>query len=321
MLSGAEPLSFSVRLGQVIIASAPEDHAPMKLDWGRWVINTALRYEQFETPSPRRIFLLDRSESRIERMSTGTLQYARQDMATANILELLASWSEGTLALLCGPFQTTSSSWLESMRQVALASYGSGIGALLQRQLDCWREVSSVHRDDSHFVLSDASLRFLNASQQCDTWTKRLVRSRVVSEARGGSWAAGILRVHAAGDGLGRQIRVHRLVSLDPTDWCGDPDWELTIADTFKQFGRKIDQLWISVPSAGMVSDIAARMSRIGVYIGSNVIASSVILGWHPLRDLYLFLGGSQPVRLLVYMDSQERLQFIAVEEAVEEHL
>lgn len=319
MLSGAEPLSFTVRLGEVIIASSPEDHAPVKLDWGRWVSNTALRYEQFETPSPRRIFLLDRSESRIERMSTGALQYARQDMATANILELLSSWSEGTLALLCGSFRTTRSSWLESMSHIALASYGAGIGGLLQRQLDSWREVSLAHRDDSQFILSDASLRFLNASQQCDAWTKRLVRSRVVSEARGASWAAGILRVHAAGDGLGRQVRVHRLVSLDPTDWCGDPDWDLDIADTFKQFGLKIDQLWISVPSAGMVSDIASRMARVGIYTGTNVIASSVILGWHPLRDVYLFLGGNQPVRLLVYMDSQERLQFIAVEEVQED--
>ena len=319
MLSGAEPLSLTVRLGQVVIASSPEEHAPVKLDWGRWVVNTALRYEQFETPSPRRIFLLDRSESRIERISTGALQYARQDMATANILELLAGWSEGTLALLCGPFHTTTSSWLESMRQVALASYGAGIGTLLQRQLDCWREVSSAHRDDSQFVLSDASLRFLNASQQCDAWMKRLVRSRVVSEARGGSWAAGILRVHAAGDGLGRQVRVHRLVSLDPTEWCGDPEWEHDLADIFKQFGPKIHQLWISVPFAGMVSDITARMARIGLTVGTNVIAPSVILGWHPLRDLYLFLGGNQPVRLLVYMDSQERLQFIALEEVHEE--
>jgi hypothetical protein len=111
------------------------------------------------------------------------------------------------------------------------------------------------------------------------------------------------------------------LVSLDPTDWCGDPDWEQDIAEIFEHFGPKIEQLWISLPSAGMVSDIAARLSRIGLYSGTNVVAPSVILGWHPLRDLFLFLGGSQPVRLFVYMDSQERLQFIAVEEVQEDLL
>lgn len=319
MLSGAEPLSLSVRLGQVIIASAPEDYAPAKLDWGRWVINTALRHEQFESPSPRRVFLLDRSDSKIDRISTGALQYARQDMATANILELLAGWTEGTLALLCGAFQFTMSPWLESIRQVALASYGAGIGALLQRQLDCWREVSSDHRDDSHFILSDANLRFQNASLHCDAWTKRLIRSRVVSEVRGGSWATGILRVHAPGDGQGRQVRIHRLISLDPTEWCGDPEWELEIAELFQTLGPNAEQLWISVPAAGMVADIAARMARIGLNSNIQVIAPSVILGWHPLRDMFLFLGATKPVRLLVYMDSQERLQFIAIEEIPEE--
>lgn len=319
MLSGAEPLSLSVRLGKVIIASSPAEHAPSKLDWSRWVENTALRYEQFETPAPRRVFLLDRSESRIERISTGSLQYARQDMGTANILELLAGWSEGALALLCGPFHYTMSSWLESMRQIALATYGASVGALLQRQLDYWREVSSHHRDDSFFVLSDASLRFQNAAMQCDTWMKRLIRSRVVSEARHDSWAAGIMRVYSASDGLGRQIRIHRLISLDPTDWCGDPDWELEVAEAFQSIGGKIEQLWVSVPAAGMVSDIAARMTRIGVNAKADLIAPSVILGWHPLRDAFLFLGATKPFRLLIYMDSQERLQFIAAEEVIED--
>lgn len=319
MQSGAEPLSLTVRLGQVVVASAPDEHAPTKLDWGRWVANTAVRFEQFETPSPRRIFLLDRSEAKIDRISTDSLQYARQDMGTADILELLASWSEGTLALLCGSFHFTMSSWLESMRQVALASYGSGISNLLQQQLDRWREISSTHRDDSLFVLSDSGVRFLNASEHCDAWTKRLVRSRVVPEAKGDSWAAGVLRVHASGDGLGRLVRLHRLITLDPTEWCGDPEWETRVAKVFEAWSTRIEQIWISLPAAGMVSDVAARMNRVGIQLSVEVNAPSVVLGWHPIRDLFLFLGGVRPVRLFIYMDSHERLQFIVVEELFEE--
>ncbi len=321
MQSGAEPQSLSVRIGQVVVISSPEDHAPTKLDWGRWVANTALRFEQFETPAPRRIFLLDRHEAKMDRMSPESLQYARQDMATANILELFSSWSDGTLALLCGSFHYTMSSWLESVRQIALASYGSGISGLLQRQLDGWRELSLAHRDDSLFVLSDAGLRFQNASEHCDAWTKRVIRSRVVPEAKGGSWAAGVMRIHSVGDGLGRLVRIHRLIALDPTEWCGDPEWELRLEKTFEFWASRIGQLWVSLPAAGMIADVAARISRLGMKPNIRLCAPSVVLGWHPMRDLYLFFGASQPVRLFVYMDSQERLQFIIVEEILEDKI
>ena len=315
MQSGVEPQSLSIAIGRVSLVSVPHDSMPQKLDWHRWVQNMSVRFEHFERPGPRRIFLLDDGEGGASGAKpVSSLPLARENLQSIDLLNMAGSWPETTLALTHGSWKFSLSSWLESYKQICAAKFVKDVGTLLQEQIALWVELSGKLHDDSYFVLSDQGSRFVNVSEICQSWLNRIIRSRVVPEPRTGAWASGAFVVHAPGEGLGRKIRLQRILVVEPSGWCGNPKWHEAFQTDLAKYLMKATECWISAPTCVLTLDIDFRLLRLrgGAW---TLCAPSTVTGWHPLRDFMTFLSCAKDGSIFVYLDVHERLQFVVIEE------
>ena len=315
MQTGADPQSLSVSIGRAAMVALPREHMPQKLDWERWVLNMSVRFEHFERPAPRRIFLLDHGE-RDPKVGTqvGSLTQTRDNLQSIDLFSVVGSWSETTLALTHGEWHFGISSWLESYRHVCVANFAKDVGNLLQEQIGLWHQISEKLKDDSLFLLSDSGSRFVNVSEFCHSWLERVIRSRVVPEPKAGAWAAGAFLIHAPGEGLGRKIRLHRVLVLEPSAWCGDPSWHLAFQAELAPYIASVEECWVSMPSATLTLDIESRLQLLRESPW-QLKAPSSVTGWHPLRDFVTFMSIGTFGAMFVYMDGFERLHFLIIED------
>lgn len=314
MPQSAELQALTVKIGRIVVISSPVDQAPSSLDWQRWVRNTALRFERFESRSPGRVVLLDHLDQQSDMQKSFETEIFRQDLLAADPMAILSERTGGHLLLMRGGVQFAASAWVESLRHLTQAKYADVLSKFLDQQFSDWRELASDVRDDSLFVLSDLGNKFVNASEHCQGWVQRIVRSRLVNENKKGSWAAGVMRVYDDLDQEGMKLRLQRLAVLSSIDWCGDPEWQHSIQGALDTVVSQTDELWVSVPYAGLALDIADRLKIVGLPASTRLRSPSAVLGWHPMRDFLLFLKSPAKRRLLVLVDSLERVQIFYVD-------
>lgn len=312
-------MSISLSLGRVVLTSAPTESAPQKLDWDQWVENVAVRYSVFERYRPKRIGVLDRSNFLGDGSSFRGFLHSHHNLQTVDMLDLLAGWQESTVLLVHGAWSFAVSSWVASLKQVSELAHADGFNSMLHTQLDRWQRRYTEIADESLFVLSDVNGKFFNAHDYCNMWLRRVVRSRVVAESHSQAWSAGLVELFPINENSGRSTRLQRHAILDPSSWCGDPLWEEDLWEVCHHELVKTKELWISLPAMGLVADVEGRLHRLGLSEDVKMMAPSIFMGWHPVRDFMSFLASESEHRSFVYMDSQERLQIITAEDFTEQ--
>ena len=225
MLTSADPLSLSTKIGRPVIISSPEDPGLSRLDWSRWVSNMFVHFSQFSAPAPRKVFLIENEMSKSNERRSAPIEHVRQEMQSVDMMNLLGSITESTLLLIHGQWNYSLSSWIESLNAVAHATYSPEINTFYESQIDLWKKLEPEFSNDELYLINDTGNRFANASEICRNWFKRVLRSRVVIEARQRGWTSCVMSISPNSMESHATQRIHRLVTLDTSNWCGEPNW------------------------------------------------------------------------------------------------
>jgi hypothetical protein len=316
VLKPADPISLITKFAKSVIVSAPEDQSPARFDWERWISNTALKFSNFTKPAPQRIIVLESEGRRIN--SGGAIgNLARHDVRDVDLIDLISFCRERSLILLNAVWQYRQSSWLESYRSVSHAKFSTALQPFFECQLQLWKKLETYYRDDAHFIVTDGAHRFINAGEYCRMWTQRLERTKVTNEPKVKSWATGLLSITPDSIPSEGGTRLHRLLAIDPIDWSGQPQWHLDLPNLLVTALQQSSELWISMPYAVTTMDLHAKMKQIAQNSMLEIHAPSTVLGWHPCRDMIMYLTSKSERKFFIYLDHSERMQFVFSEPMV----
>ncbi|MCX6126802.1 MAG: hypothetical protein NTV34_18900 [Proteobacteria bacterium] len=318
----AEFRALSAYLGRVIVISAPANHAPDRLDWTRWIANTVNRFEKFERPPPAKVTLLDVRGTKVEPIFGVALEFSRLDLQTLDPISLFSESLLGVLHITHGTWLFTLSSWVESLKQIASAKFRGTISTFLNEQFQIWCQLMLQSSISEFFVLPDSGTKFANAADMCKNWADRAVRSRTLPEHKLGGWCAAIMQVFGKQDRQCEAQMIREILTLTPRDWCGDPEWHRGAISRINLTVENIEEVWISIPNAGLTLDLFDRLKSLGLSKNAKLFAPSTVVGWHPIRDFMLCANRIER-RIFIYMDSSECLQFLLFDQTIvqESHL
>jgi hypothetical protein len=302
------------------VASSPKLYSPEGLNWDQWVTNTALKYEKFEGYAPDRIQILESLGRKTKLSGSMGAELVRQEIESIDPISIFDNSNNSTLTLTYGAWSFSISSWIESLRKVSHAKFYNEIFTFLDRQFQNWIHLSQSVHDDSLFIVSDGGIKFINANDACSSWIKRINRSGVISEQSTGAWCSAMVTTHNKADHLGRTLKLNRSAILGVKDWCGNPNWENLPPDLLPTDPSAINELWVSIPYAGLTLEIVSRLKSLGIKENVTIIAPSTVVGWHPVRDL-IMCANRVGKRLFIAMDANEFLHFTSLESYPEDSL
>jgi hypothetical protein len=293
------------------IISAPVDVAPSKLKWSSWVDNTIIHFKKFEPVDFKSVVVLTNGDRTTSiREFSGSKVY-RRSFDEMESLDDIIGQDSSVLVVSYGDWPRSSTSWLDSLNRVGTTAYKAQRDDHLNQQFLQWCSIQDRLTSHVGYTIADFGSRFCDADDVCKKWRVRLARSKHIPEPAVPSWFAGTLVMSQAEIPQGDNVMVDH-IKIAPIDWCGDPNWDSRIQDIISRIESDTTSMWISAPFVGMTLDIIHRLRSRFPERAFDFVSPSSVLGFHPIRDRFLYLGTARTNSFFLYFDSQDVLNFVS---------
>jgi hypothetical protein len=309
----ADALCLTLQLGKIDLVSIPADYLPRRIDWAKWLdcvnMGSLLTGERLGV-NPRICISPDHQDAK----NNQTIYYLQSQSTLEQVdpVALFSDVADGARFIFVGTWSLSIPAWLSSAQAIFSAKFSGIMNEFLAEQFSRWCRIAEILEKSGSFLVSDDVGRLSGLTGVSRNWRQRTMRTGVLSEVRSPSWFAAVVDVAMSRSANATNMRLHRLLTLDPDLWCGSPKIAFNEA-SLDQAPSSAGDIWISAPSVGVALWIAEQQGHLE-HGFSRIHVPGAILGWNPIRDLLAFLSRARDGSLLYLVDQHWRLQVLKKE-------